>query len=522
MKLRELFEKYFGEPATDCAALSGTGASARKYWRIKGESGRTAIGVTGTNVQENRAFIEMSRSFSAAGIAVPLVYAVSEDGMEYLQEDLGDTVLFDCIDKIRSESGDAELMKYGVLRRTVRALADLQFMGGKVLDFEVCYPVKEFGPRQIDFDLNYFKYCFLKATGLNFDEQKLQDDFESLKFRLLDCEYMGFLMRDCQARNVMIKDEKPYFIDFQGGHRGPVYYDLASFLWQARAEYPSGLKAELLDEYLDAAKHYVKIDRAAFQEKLQYFVLFRTLQVLGCYGFRGYYEQKSFFAGSVPYAMANVRELLSDGPAEQYPAVSGNCTEKHGNPLWECCPYICELLDKLAMDKRYAVFPQNHGRLIVEVSSFSYRKGIPHDYSNNGGGYVFDCRSIHNPGRYEPYKAYTGMDSCVQKFLEDDGEVMEFLQNVYGLVDRHVETYLCRSFGNLRVDFGCTGGQHRSVYCAEHLAAHIAEKFPAATVHLLHREQNVEKYFNEHLWCQAGNPYEQLVKQLSVSDRHIQ
>lgn len=512
MIITTLFEEHFGDECASCTALSGTGASARRYFRLIGKSGRSAIGVVGTGVDENRAFVEMSRCFRSQGLPVPEVYAVSGNGLEYIQEDLGDSILFDRIEKIKkdvsaSQSSDAEcanlpavelqerliqtLLADGLLQKTVRALADLQFRGGAALDFDVCHPVKEFGAQQIDFDLNYFKYCFLKATGLPFDELRLQNDFEALKARLLGCEHVGFLMRDCQARNVMIKDDKPYFIDFQGGHRGPVYYDLASFLWQARAEYPSALRAALLEEYLDEAGKYAEIDREAFFGKLRYFVLFRTLQVLGCYGFRGLYEQKSFFAGSLPYAMANVRELLADD--------GSGLPGSDNSALRNCCPYLCELLHRLAEDKRYAAFPANRGHLTVEVSSFSYRKGIPHDWSNNGGGYVFDCRYIHNPGRYEPYKAFNGMDECVQKFLEDDGEVTAFLQNVYGLVDKHVETYRRRGFSHLRVDFGCTGGQHRSVYCAEHLAAHIAGKFPDVAVRLVHREQNVEKYFNEYI-----------------------
>lgn len=531
MIITTLFEEHFGEECAACTALSGTGASARRYFRLIGKSGRSAIGVVGTGMDENWAFVEMSRCFRSQSLPVPEVYAISEDGLEYIQEDLGDNILFDRIEKIKKDvyaslSSDAEgatlpaaklqkrlaqtLLADGLLQKTVRRLADLQFRGGAALDFDVCHPVKEFGGMQIDFDLNYFKYCFLKATGLPFDELKLQNDFEALKSRLLGCRLTGFLMRDCQARNVMIKDNEAYFIDFQGGHRGPVYYDLASFLWQARAEYPSALRAALLEEYLDEAGKYAEIDREAFFGKLRYFVLFRTLQVLGCYGFRGLYEKKSFFAGSLPYAMANIRELLadegsglpgSDALHDSDGSATGNsdstALQSSGNSaLRNCFPYLCELLHRLAEDKRYAAFPANRGRLTVEVSSFSYRKGIPHDYSNNGGGYVFDCRYIHNPGRYEPYKAFTGMDACVQKFLEDDGEVTDFLQNVYGLVDRHVETYRRRGFSHLRVDFGCTGGQHRSVYCAEHLATHIAGKFPDVAVRLIHREQNVEKHYN--------------------------
>ena len=283
-----------------------------------------------------------------------------------------------------------------------------------------------------------------------------------------------FMYRDFQSRNVMIKDGKPWFIDFQGGRKGPVFYDVASFLWQAKANLPDSLRGELLEEYIDALRKYTPVDRDYFYAQLRHFVLFRTLQVLGAYGFRGYFEKKPHFIQSVPFAIANLRHLLAN-PYPEY-------------------PYLCKVLKELVGLKQFTDDLQKH-TLTVRVMSFAYKKGIPNDPSGNGGGYVFDCRAVNNPGKYERYKPFTGLDDQVIKFLEDDGEILEFLDHAYALVDATVKRYKERGFTNLMVCFGCTGGQHRSVYSAQHMAEHINKKFNVK-VELVHREQNIEQTFN--------------------------
>ncbi|HBF96683.1 MAG TPA: phosphotransferase, partial [Porphyromonadaceae bacterium] len=134
--------------------------------------------------------------------------------------------------------------------------------------------------------------------------------------------------------------------------------------------------------------------------------------------------------------------------------------------------------------------------LEVRVFSFAYKKGIPNDVSGNGGGYVFDCRAINNPGKYERFSHFTGLDEEVIKFLEEDGEMELFLDNIYPLVDSHVKRYMERNFTSLMVSFGCTGGQHRSVYAAQRMAEHISKKF-GIKVSLVHREQNLEQEFRK-------------------------
>jgi len=465
--LAQLYQSYTGEAPTSIEPLPGAGSN-RKYFRLKGKE--SLIGVYGTSTEENRAFIYMARHFSQKGLPVPRILAESPDQSVYLQDDLGDTSLFQLIKQGR-ESGNFSDEETNILKRTIRLLPQIQFEGSKKMDFSYCYPLATFNRRSVLWDLNYFKYCFLKATGLEFQENLLEDDFERMADTLLQIEPQVFMYRDFQSRNIMIREEKPYFIDFQGGRKGPFYYDVASFLWQAKANYPDSLRQELLDEYLDALRPYHAIDKEQFLTTLRHFVLFRTLQVLGAYGFRGYFEKKAHFIQSVPYAIENLRQLLETDFPEY--------------------PYLCLMLRKLTELPQFASI-RNRRKLTVRVMSFSYKKGIPEDPSGNGGGYVFDCRAVHNPGKYEQYKQLTGRDKPVIDFLEQDGEILQFLEHVDALADAHVQRFLERGFTNLSICFGCTGGQHRSVYSAEHVAHHLNEKF-GVRIRLIHREQHIEQ-----------------------------
>lgn len=467
--LKSLYRSIFNKELIACTPLTGS-ASNRKYYRLAGEGG-TCIGVIGIDALENKAFLTIAGHFASKAINVPKILAVSEDSLAYLQEDLGDQVLFDMLCKARKNGEGLEEVER-LLCRTMSMLPKIQFEGAQGLDFSVCYPQPSFDRRMVMFDLNYFKYCFLKPSGLEFNEVKLQDDFENLADALLDENPETFLYRDFNARNVMVHDGEPYFIDFQGGRRGPIYYDVASFAWHARAGFSDEQKRRMLDAYLDALKEYREVDRKSFEERLRLFVFFRILQVLGAYGFRGWVEHKANFVTSIPAAISELKDMISEGFAEY--------------------PYLTKVLRELVELPRFAKDECPEGILEVKVYSFSYMKGIPHDPSGNGGGYVFDCRSIHNPGRYEPYKKLTGRDEPVIRFLEDDGEITEFLSHVYAVVDAHVETYSRRGFSNLMVSFGCTGGQHRSVYSAEHVAAHLSQKYPDIRVRLIHREQGID------------------------------
>ena len=467
--LRQLYLSYIGHEPESIEAFPSSGSN-RRYFRLAGQP--TLIGVRGESAEENRAFIYLAGHFRKQGLPVPQVYAHSDDFLYYLQEDLGDTLLFDKLGtKSREGGASAELCQ--LLRQVIRLLPVLQCKGAEGLDFSQCYPQPAFNRRSVLWDLNYFKYCFLKATGIDFQEDRLEDDFQAMADVLLEEDTPTFMYRDFQSRNVMLRGDAPWFIDFQGGRRGPVYYDVASFLWQAKANFPDTLRQELVHEYIDALRAFRPVDEADFKARLRHFVLFRTLQVLGTYGFRGYFERKPHFLQSVPFALANLRHLLQE-PYGEYPYLSG-------------------LLRRMTELERFSPTPPTD-HLVVRVMSFAYPKGIPEDPSGNGGGFVFDCRAIHNPGRYAPYKLLTGLDEPVIRFLEDDGEIFTFLEHVYALVDASVRRYLKRGFTSLCVSFGCTGGQHRSVYAAQHLAQHLNDVF-GVHVELWHREQGIRQTF---------------------------
>lgn len=470
-ELENLFRTYTGVFPEHVEEFSSSGSN-RTYFRL-GTREFSCIGVIGQVAEENATFCELAAHFASKGIRVPAIYAVSEDGMYYLQEDLGKTSLFDMIAGGRI-SGKYSPEDIALLKKTIAELPKIQIEGAADWDFSRCFHRQEFNERSVIFDLHYFKYCFLKATGLEYNEEALEDDFMKLKDDLLAWNGDTFMYRDFQSRNVMIRDGEPYFIDFQGGMKGPLYMDVASFVWQARSDFPPNLKDELVGTYIEALRRYRDVDEDEFRKNLRFFVFFRTLQVLAAYGFRGNFERKRHFLESIPYAVANLRDML---------------------PFFEYrYPYMCEVFGKMVSMPRFAKkdTSESHTGLKVRIFSFSYRKGIPDDESGNGGGYVFDCRAIHNPGKYKEYKSLTGMDREVKEFLEGRGEVQPFLDRVYALADTHIEKYLGRGFTDLMFAFGCTGGQHRSVYCAEALAGHIASRYNIE-IDLVHREQGIER-----------------------------
>lgn len=495
-ELVRLYREHFGVEPGKLQPLGGA-ASNRRYVRICAPEDvvgvpATVIGVVGENLKENHAFIALARHMYSQGLNVPQIFAVSGDEMRYLQQDLGTVSLYDTLPKDKS----VEPWPQGVvesLHRVMRDLPRVQYLTARGFDFEKDgFREPCFNDTTVSWDLNYFKYCFVKLTGYQMDEIRLEQDFNTLHDVIMqhdiDTSEWPFLYRDFQSRNVMIA-EQPYYIDFQGGYRGPVYYDVASFLWQTRAAYPSELRMSLLRTYVESLQNFVNIGYDQFHEHLGYFVIFRLLQTLGTYGYRGMYEHKTMFLDPIIASLKAVAaELRNFG-------------------LTDILPYITELFDALLQMPRFQ--PQySTGGLTVRVTSFSYKKGIPEDYTGNGGGFVFDCRAPHNPGRYKEYKKLTGMDQPVIDFLEGKqsqdavafpdhtgdrvgSELLmpEYMEHVYAIVDPAIETYLRRGFTSLMVSFGCTGGQHRSVYGAEHMAAHIREHFPEVNVILTHREQ---------------------------------
>lgn len=438
----------------------------RTYYRVSIDTAseiRYLLAVISDNDKDARAFIALSDIFSKRGVNVPRVLYHESDYSAYLVEDLGTISLFDLLGSDNS---------IGLIEKTMRELVKMQTVS--INDWRSAVVYKPFSRRQIMWDLNYFKYEFLKNTQCDFDEDKLEDDFELLAAKLLDIpeQMYCFMMRDCQSRNVMVKDGKPWFIDFQGGRLGPGIYDAVSFLWQAKADFSDTFRKEMISVYVEEFSKIRQIKADEIFDRVALFALFRTLQVLGAYGFRGLVQKRAHFIESIPGALHNLSLLLESDILEPYPELK-------------------RVVRRISSDSRFLLNSCKEGKLHVKVFSFSYKKGYPEDLSGNGGGFMFDCRGMHNPGRYDRYKNLTGRDQPVIDFLKERGEVDLFVDKALAIVSPTIERYIQRGFSSLQIGFGCTGGQHRSVYCAEATAHALSGKFPEIVVELIHREQNI-------------------------------
>lgn len=454
---KDLYLRGLSGHASSVELLPGSG-SDRKYSRIKGDKG-TAIAVQNDDARENNAFLVISDHFLKAGLPVPSVYASDPGHRAYLLRDLGDLTLFDLLSAERKPGNEIPDRVLELYRKVLKWLAVFQVKAGIGIDYSVCYPRAAFDRQSMHWDLNYFKYYFLKLSGIPFDEQHLEDDFTVLMDFLLKADHEYFMYRDFQSRNIMIVKDEPFFIDYQGGRKGPLQYDVASLLYDAKADIPEPVRGMLLDEYLTNLAGLLPGKRNDFLRYYDGFVLIRILQALGAYGFRGYYEKKSHFLQSIPYAIQNIRHLLQR------------------NRIPVRLPALTALLNQLTENPPLVPVSGLKSNLVVTINSFSYKGNLPADLSGNGGGFVFDCRALPNPGRYDQYKELTGKDQPVFDFLKKEIEVEEFLSNVFSLVDQSVKNYISRDFTGLMVSFGCTGGRHRSVYCAEALARHLSGKF---------------------------------------------
>ncbi len=457
---------WSGEEVTHMDELPPSGSS-REYVRISGTK-KTAIGVSNPDVKENIAFLTFSRHFREAGLPVPEIYAVADNSLLYLEEDLGNMTLFSYLTEVREQQGFTPELVH-IYEKVLDHLVRFQTEAGPSVDYSVCYPRASFDKQSMLWDLHYFKYYFLKLAKVPFDEQELEDDFHRFADYLVSAGQDHFLYRDFQSRNVMLLRGEPWFIDYQGGRRGALYYDLASLLYDAKADLPEEVRARLRDHYLEQLSQKITVDRKSFGQYFHGFVLIRIMQALGAYGFRGFYEQKAHFLQSIPYALQNMEHLL----------------EQLSLPVE--LPALRRVWEALVANGSLRSFPQAYPGLTVRITSFSYKNGIPMDESGHGGGFVFDCRALPNPGRLEQYRELTGRDEPVVRFLDERREVQEFFEEVKALVDRSVENYLQRNFHHLMVSFGCTGGQHRSVYMAEQMARHLQEAYDVKVM-LKHRE----------------------------------
>jgi aminoglycoside/choline kinase family phosphotransferase len=483
-RLVSLALEHFGRRPDGVLDLAADG-STRRYFRLTWAGDRTVIGAIGPDSAENRAFLSFARAFRTAGLPVPEIHAEDQAEGVWLEEDLGDTTLFSALSAARtacagsgatgtapasplSDEFPAEMVP--LYRRVLSILPRFQVEGHRVVDYRLAYPRKAFDRQSIRWDLNYFKYHFLKLAGVPFSEQRLEDDFSRLTQHLLKAEGEGFLYRDFQSRNIMLKDGEPWFIDFQGGRKGPPHYDAASLLYDAKAAVPPALRAELLEHYLDALGALMPVDRARFREEFTGFVLVRLMQAMGAYGYRGFFERKRRFLESVPHAARNLDQLMAAGLPLALPELER--VFRHIVGRWAG-----------AGPGELGAAPSG---LAVRIRSFSYRDGYPPDTEGHGGGFVFDCRALPNPHHVPALRDLTGEDAAVADFLERSAEVQEFWSNVSGLVDAQVERYLERHFTSLSVSFGCTGGRHRSVYLALKLAAHLRGRRPDVEVRVSH------------------------------------
>jgi aminoglycoside/choline kinase family phosphotransferase len=466
--LQKLFEQRFHTAAARVQPLQGQlGGSGRNIIRLSAER-QSAIGILHNVREENAAFLEFSRHFRRHGLPVPEIYAEDLNQGAYLEEDLGDTTLFEFLSKHRTGENIAPDV-VEAYRKVVAVLPRFQIEAGRDLDYKVCYPRASFDRQSIFWDLNYFKYYFLRLAGIPFNEQALEDDFDSLTNFLLsaNCDY--FLYRDFQSRNIMLRGGQPFFLDYQGGRKGALQYDIASLLYDAKADLPPELRQQLLDLYIEKLGGFIDVKREEFLHHYYAYVYVRILQALGAYGFRGFYERKSHFLQSVPYALKNLRWLL------------------HNVTLPIALPTLMQAFNSMLASEKLQSIASEGENLTVEIWSFSFHRGGLKDESGNGGGYVFDGRDLPNPGREERFKTLTGKDAPVIEYLNQQESVHQFLAPVMSLVDAHVTNYQRRRFKHLMVSFGCTGGQHRSVYLAEQLAKHLRGRSGVDVV-VRHRE----------------------------------
>ncbi|MBL7741418.1 MAG: phosphotransferase [Chitinophagaceae bacterium] len=475
--VKDLYLSWKGvEPVSvDVIPISG---SERRYFRVLGKD-HTVIGTYGANVKENESFIYFSENFYKKELAVPEIYAVSKDRMYYLQQDFGDISLLNHLEK----DGFTQPV-YDLFKKSLEELATLQVKGDSGLDYKKCLTNKEFGKEAIMADLLYFKYYFLDALRKPYDKQKLIKDFEALSNYLTHTEYKYFMFRDFQSRNILVKDDSSvHFIDYQGGMKGAPQYDVASMLWQARANLPDEWKEKLLDDYMHTFEALIDgpLDKIIFRSQYNGYVLIRLLQVLGAYGFRGLFERKAQFLTAIPLGLRNLKEFFTH------------------QSLGIAVPEFRKVLDICVSDDIIRQFTPTQATeqtpLVVKICSFSYRKGQPQDETSNGGGFVFDCRGILNPGRVEEYKTQHGRDKPVKDFLEQQTQMLSYLNSVFDIVDMTVEDYIKRGFESLMVSFGCTGGQHRSVYAADAMARHLRNKFKVK-IELRHTVQDEKNWSN--------------------------
>ena len=471
--------RSIGENPVDIQPIAASG-SARRYFRIVTET-RSLIGTYSSNIEENEAFISFSRHFHNLGLNVPEVLAVNTQRDCYLQSDFGDDNLFAHVQKalmdIGPSTGSGTLIS--LYKQALSHLVKFQVLGHQGLDYSKAYPTERFNRQAILADLNYFKYYFVKPhEEIDFNETRLDRDFSHFADFVSQAPSDFFMYRDFQSRNIMVKDNELYFIDFQGGRKGPLNYDVVSLLYQVKAQIPQAVRDELVDYYKTELSQFINPEEVKFDTYQPYFVYLRLLQVLGAYGFRGLIQKKAHFIESIPYALKELKTWNETHPLNDYPELQTIINK------------LSTLNYPLSTDSQLSTL---NSKLTVTVNSFSFKKGYPNDFSGNGGGFVFDCRALPNPGREPEFKTKTGRDWEVIDYLMAKPPVHEFLSHVKSIVKQSVDNYKERHFSNLMVSFGCTGGQHRSVFFAQTIYEWLKKEYPDIHVKLNHIERKIKE-----------------------------
>jgi aminoglycoside/choline kinase family phosphotransferase len=474
--LHHLFESWSGEKCLTTSPIPQSG-SYREYYRLKGAE-KSAIAVFNKDIKENMAFLSFTRHFTKMNLPVPEVVAEGQDGKSYLLSDLGDESLFDYLHRKRKKVGVFPGSALKAYKAALKVLPHFQIKAAKGLEYSACYPRSAFDKQSMMWDLSYFKYYFLKLAKIPFDEQLLEDEFHRFTDFLLQTDDDYFLYRDFQSKNIMMVGERPYFIDYQGGRKGALQYDVASLLYDSKANIPADIKDILLDYYLGMLGEHITFDREEWLRYYRGFVLIRLMQAMGAYGFRGFYERRTQFLKSIPYALKQLGNIF------------------RFNLMPQGFPYLEKVLRSLTESEQLLKYRREFNTQIplnIEIVSFSYHQGLPAEKHGHGGGFIFDCRGLHNPGRYDRFADKTGLDEEINEFLKSGGEADEFLHNAIQLVEQSIDKYLNREFKHLQIAFGCTGGQHRSVFCAEQMAESLAEKYEdKVKVQVVHRELSKE------------------------------
>ncbi len=468
--------RSLGQVPVDIKGIAESGSS-RKYYRVFTE-GTTVIGAYNANVEENEAFFYLTEHFGAKGLPVPKLLAVNESRNCYLQSDLGDESLFSWIQRDLKDGAYSDAT-INLLKQVLEQLVRLQTEGHQGLDYSKVYPVPCFDKGAVIDDLDYFKYYFVKPHAeIVFNETRLKAEFNRFADFVCQADHNYFMFRDFQSRNIMVCGNQPYFIDYQGGRRGPLQYDVVSLLYQVKAQMPQNLRDELLQHYKKTLGAHADLAALDFDKYYPYFVYLRLLQVLGAYGFRGLIQKKAHFIESIPFALKELKVLNESFTLNEYPELQNVVSQ------------VCKLLEKYTP---HSSLLTPHSSLTVTINSFSFKKGYPDDFSGNGGGFVFDCRALPNPGREPEFKTKTGRDWEVVEYLEAKPQTHVFLEHVKAIVQQSVDNYLERHFSHLMVSFGCTGGQHRSVFFAQSIADWLRKDYPQVNVILNHIEQHIHE-----------------------------